>query len=156
MMINKKVKIFVRPLCLIMLFCMMAVTSNCALATISAFKYSKETTIEDDDGAAVGNDPEELFSVDDQITLAWDAPPSAVDTYKVLLRVHDTQDWLLLQDNISAAAPLEYTVLHEPALNGLWDFGVVAVDDMGEESVVHNSMDVTADPSSGWYLIWDY
>ena len=94
--------------------------------------------------------------MDDRITLAWDAPPSAVDTYKVLLRVHDTQDWLLLQDNISAAAPLEYTVLHEPALNGLWDFGVVAVDDMGEESVVHTSMDVTADPSSGWYLIWDY
>ena len=156
MMINKKVRIFVRTLYLIMLFCIIAVASSCALATISSFKYSKETNIEADDGADIGNDPEELFSVDDRITLAWDAPPSAVDTYKVLLRVHDTQDWLLLQDNISAAAPLEYTVLHEPALNGLWDFGVVAVDDMGEESVVHTSMDVTADPSSGWYLIWDY
>ena len=156
MMINKKVRIFVRPLYLIMLFCMMAVASSCALATISAFKYSKETTIETDDGAAIGTDPEELFSVDNQITLAWDAPPSAVDTYKVLLRVHDTQDWLLLQDNISAAAPLEYIVLHEPALNGVWDFGVVAVDDMSEESAVHNSLDVTADPNSGWYLIWDY
>ncbi len=112
MMINKKVRIFVSPLYLIMLFCIIAVASSCALATISAFKYSKETIKEADDGAAIGNDPEELFSVDDRITLAWDASPSAVDTYKVLLRVHDTQDWLLLQDNISAAAPLEYTVLH--------------------------------------------
>ena len=68
MMINKKVRIFVRPLYLIMLFCMIAVASSCALATISAFKYSKETTIEADDGAASGIDPEELFSVDDQIT----------------------------------------------------------------------------------------
>jgi hypothetical protein len=156
MVINKKVIIFVRPLYLIMLFCMMAVASSCTLFTISAFKYSKETTIEADDAAAIGINPEELFSVDDQITLAWDAPPSAVDTYKLLLRVHGTQDWSLLQDNISTAAPLEYTVMHEPALNGVWDFGVAAVDDMGEQSVVHNSLDVTADPNSGWYLIWDY
>ena len=119
-------------------------------------KYSKATTVEADDDAAAGSDPQELFSVDNQITLAWDAPPSAVDTYKLLFRVHGTQDWSLLQDNIPAAVPPEYTVLHEPALNGLWDFGVVAVDGMGEQSVVHNSLDVTADPDSGWYLLWDY
>ena len=155
-MINNKVRIFVRPLYLIMLFCMMAVFAGCTLPTMSDFKYARATTVEADDGAAIGIDQQELFSVDNQIVLAWDAPPSAVDTYKLLLRVHGTQDWSLLKDNISAAGPLEYTVLHEPTLNGIWDFGVVAVDDIGEQSVVHNSMDVNADPNSGWYLVWNY
>lgn len=151
---NEKVSSFVRLFYLIMVPCIMTVASSCALPTNGAFQYSEETNI--DDGADIGNDPRDLYSSENQITLTWEAPPSTVDTYKMVLRVHDTQDWLLLQEDIPAADPLEYIVLHEPALNGVWDFGVVAVDDMSEESAVHNSLDVTADPNSGWYLIWDY
>ena len=153
-MINKKVRIFVRFHYLIRLLCIMAIASSCALPSNGSFQYPEETPKDDD--TVIGMDPQDLFSTADTNILAWDAPPFAVDTYKVLLRVHNTEDWLLLQDNISAAGVLEYIVLHEPTLNGVWDFGVVAVDDMSEESAVHNSLDVTADPNSGWYLIWDY
>ena len=38
-----------------------------------------------------------------QVTLAWDAPPSAVAAYELFFRIHDTADWYTLADDLPAA-----------------------------------------------------
>jgi hypothetical protein len=127
--------------------------SGCALYGLIAFRHELLGVIDSASDQNMGSDPTEIASSSDQVTIAWDAPPSAVDSYKVLFRIHDTQDWYLL-NQIPAVADPDYTVLHADLGNGIYDFGIIAVDTEGQESLVHFSLEETADPSAGWYLAW--
>ena len=89
----------------------------------------------------------------DQLTLQWDSPPSAVDHYTVFFRVHGTPDWVTLADVPAAPMP-ECTVAHTTLGDGEFDFAVVAVDASEMWSSYHTSLDVTAQPQSGWYVSW--
>jgi hypothetical protein len=88
-----------------------------------------------------------------EVTLAWDAPPSEIATYKIFYRSHESGSWILF-DEIPADDDPEYTLFHGDFGNGDYDFGVVAVDPETEESAMHTSLDDTAQPESGWYLSW--
>jgi hypothetical protein len=89
----------------------------------------------------------------EQITLAWDAPPEAVSSYDVYCRSHGTSSWQVM-GSVSAVPQPEYTVLHSTLGNGEYDFAVIAVNDQGDRSDYHTSLDPTAQPDTGWYLVW--
>jgi len=89
----------------------------------------------------------------EEVTLAWDPPPSDIATYKIFYRSHESGSWILF-DEIPADDDPEYTLYHGDFGNGEYDFGVVAVNAETEESAMHTSLDDTAQPASGWYLSW--
>ncbi len=93
------------------------------------------------------------------ITLAWDPPPveeanpfQPVVSYKVYYRIHGMDDWIFL--GVPADKYLEYTVFHSDLGNGSYDFAVSAVHVYDRESGLHSSLDITSDPTGGWYIIW--
>jgi hypothetical protein len=88
-----------------------------------------------------------------QITLQWDPPPEAVSTYRVYSRTHGGSQWTLLGEAPAASQP-EYTIQQTTVGKGEFDFAVVAVDLGGVSSEFHTSLDATADPTSGWYVVW--
>jgi hypothetical protein len=96
---------------------------------------------------------EPLTSSAAQITLEWDAPPEAVTSYDVYSRSHGASLWQVL-GSVSAVPQPEYTILHSALGNGEYDFAVVAVNDQGDRSDYHTSLDPTAQPDTGWYLEW--
>ncbi len=96
---------------------------------------------------------EKVVCTEDQVTLAWDPPPSEVTSYKIFYRSHESGSWILF-DETSAEDNPEYTLYHSDFGNGDFDFGVIAVDDSAEESSIHSSLDPTAQPHNGWYLSW--
>jgi hypothetical protein len=110
-------------------------------------------------GLELPENPPEQFGADqilyteDQLTLAWDPPPSDVTGYKVFYRPHSTGAWTLIEE-IPATANPEYTLYYSDFGNGEYDFGVVAVDAETSESAMHTSLDDTAQPENGWYLSW--
>ena len=89
----------------------------------------------------------------EEITLAWDPPPSEIASYKIFYRSHASGSWILL-DEIPTDDDPEYTLFHGDFGNGDYDFGVIAVNTETAESVMHTSLDDTAQPESGWYLSW--
>jgi hypothetical protein len=105
-------------------------------------------TIPDPDSGA-----EKVLCSSEEITLAWDAPPSAIASYKIYYRSHESGSWILF-DEIAADDNPEYTLYHGDFGDGDYDFGVVAVDAETEESAMHTSLDDTAQPACGWYLSW--
>ena len=120
----------------ILLLCSVVITtSGCVLYALTAFKYAREGGQDLTENQETGSDPAEVLSSEAQITLAWDPPPSAVDTYKLLFRIHDTQDWYLIEQITAEPSP-QYTVLNDDLGNGMFDFGVKAVDSGSEESVL--------------------
>ncbi len=126
---------------------------SCMLYGAIAFRHELEGVLDSADSQNIGANPKELLSSDEEITIAWDKPPSAVDSYKVLYRIHDTQDWYLINQVLAVEDP-EYSLLHIDFGNGVYDFGVKAVDSEAEESVLHFSLETTADPDTGWFIIW--
>ena len=147
MTLNYKDKL---PLFLIMASLLILTFSGCPLYTMAAFKHELEG---EKPGGQIGADPIEVFSDQLQVTLAWDPPPSAVDSYKILFRIHGTEEWFLL-NQIPAVPTPEIIVAQADLGNGMFDFGVIAIDSGGLESVIHISLDVTAEPDTGWYLTW--
>ena len=131
---------------------------GCALPDMQRFSEDGEKATEA--GSAIPSIPpavQEILSSADQITLAWDAPPS-VDTYRVYYRMHGTSTWTLIEEIVPIPSP-EYIVYHKSVGpsgldNGAYNFAVTAVSS-GEESQVHSSLDQTAIPATGWYLVWD-
>ena len=108
---------------------------------------------------AVG-DSMELVEKSAKLTLAWDPPltdflnrPTEVTSYRIYCREHGTQYWRFLGE-IPATAHPEYTVQHSQLGNGLYDFAVRAVTSLGRMSEMHTSLDSSADPVSGWYVLW--
>jgi hypothetical protein len=87
-----------------------------------------------------------------QITLAWDPSTGEVAGYRVFLRIHGTNDWVLLAQ-VPADPNPRYTVAHSALRNGEFDFGIVAGYDSGQ-SPLHTSPDPSASPTKGWYLKW--
>lgn len=95
----------------------------------------------------------------DQVTLAWDPPEAAADavpvaSYRLYYRAHKSAAWILLTEVTATDAP-EYTVTSTALTPDNYDFAVTSVGVNGLESEYHTSLDRTADPPSGWYLIWN-
>jgi hypothetical protein len=65
---------------------------------------------------------------------------------------------MLIEEELSATPSPEYMLDNDDIGNGIFDFGVVAkdLDSETEESALHSSLDVTAQPDTGWYLVWMY
>ena len=96
---------------------------------------------------------EKKITSEAQITLAWDPPSTPLQSYNIYYRVHDEVFWNLLAE-IPATAEPQYTISIDDIGPGTYDFGVSAVDQDDNESALHTSLDITADPKSGWYLSW--
>ncbi len=125
---------------------------NCALPDFEEFSDEATTAA----AAQKAGVLQEIPIDSEEITLTWDPPPSAIKEYKVLYRDHGTTGWT--EKAVIPAVPSpEYTFLHsDPDLgNGAYDFAVIAVDNDDIESAIHNSLDGTASPSSGWYIVWN-
>jgi hypothetical protein len=121
-------------------------TSGCSLYLLQNLGGTS-SSIDPETGA------EKIICTEEQITLAWDPPPSEISTYKIFYRLHESGSWILF-DGIPAEDNPEYTLYHADFGNGDFDFGVVAVDGETAESSIHSSLDPTAQPHNGWYLSW--
>ena len=94
-----------------------------------------------------------IQSKQDTVTIAWDPPATPVEAYRIYYREHGDVMWIPL-DEITATGSPEY-VLHIADFGaGTYDFGVSSVDPSDQESDIHTSLDITADPTTGWYLEW--
>ncbi len=105
-------------------------------------------------------EPSKLVINTEYIQLEWDPPPVdeeydflPVVSYKIYYRIHGMNDWILL-DLIPAEQNPRYTVYHSEVGNGSYDFAVSAVYLSDIESLIHSSLDTSADPIGGWYIIW--
>ena len=86
------------------------------------------------------------------ITLTWDPPDTPVTAYRIYYSEHEFESWIPL-DEIAAAEPPEYEVMHANVGDGSFDFAVTSVY-AGQESELHSSLDGTAAPARGWYVEW--
>ena len=119
-----------------------AVLSGCAMYDPGVFGDVKP-----------GGDVRMKTSMESEITLEWDPPSSPVNLYRIYYRNHGAALWNFLAE-ISEAAEPQYTIDINDIGPGTYDFGVSAVDLDDQESGLHTSLDVTADPSTGWFLSW--
>jgi hypothetical protein len=88
----------------------------------------------------------------DTITLEWDPSPAA-STYRLYYSQHDADRWYPLGELPGSEDPV-FVVHHDYVGNGDFDFGVSAVNDLGIESRLHTSHDVTSSPVGGWHVRW--
>lgn len=131
---------------------------GCPMYTAVGFKYA-ESSEGGGDSQSIGDDPDKIETTEDAVILAWDSASPDVDYYRLSFRIHganppDSVPWYVIQDNIPADMNPEYPV--DRVGSGAFDFGVVAKDSEAEneESALHSSLDITAQPDTGWYLIW--
>ena len=124
-----------------------ATTSGCSLYMLQSLE------IPDDDPPDPGTGAQKVLCSTEEVTLAWDPPPSDIASYKIFYRSHESGSWILY-DEIPANDDPEYTLYYGDFGNGDYDFGVVAVNAETEESAMHTCLDDTAQPESGWYLSW--
>jgi hypothetical protein len=106
--------------------------------------------------AFLQHQPDEIASIANQLTLAWNPPASGasqVVSYTIQYRAHGTSAWHTLV-TIPATSQPSYTVLHSAMGNGSFDFAVSSIDSTGATSPLHTSLDPSANPSSGWYVTW--
>lgn len=108
----------------------------------------------------VFEDPNQIVVNSDHITLSWDSPDtssqeSSVTSYKIFYREHNTSKWSLLEEKTDLS-DLSYRINHKDLGNGEYDFAVSAVYNNSAESNYHTSLDVTANPNTGWYVLWLY
>ncbi len=96
----------------------------------------------------------------ESITLAWDPPagsfplpPLAVVMYRVYYRQHGSGGWVFLSETPASSHP-EVSLHHSDFGDGSYDFSVSAVNSLGQESSLHTSLDSSADPYGGWYIVW--
>ena len=98
-----------------------------------------------------------IFFTANQLTLSWNPPAtgsSSIVSYVISYRVHGTPGWTTLA-TVAAAAQPSYVVTHSAIGNGSFDFAVVALTSSGAKSTMHTSLDSTAVPNTGWFLIWE-
>jgi hypothetical protein len=96
----------------------------------------------------------------ESLTIAWDPPrvlfpaaPLAISFYKVYFSRHGAADWSCI-GLVPASGNPTFTLDHSRLGDGTFDFAVRAVDGRGEESTLHSSLDASADPFGGWFIIW--
>jgi hypothetical protein len=104
--------------------------------------------------------PMEIQHRSSKLTLAWDPPATdlpgtatEVVSYVLYYREHGTDYWHVL-DHIAASRRPEYTLEVSRVGEGLYDFGVRALSVNGMASPLHSSLDNSADPISGWFVLW--
>ena len=148
-MFQKLSKAAFLPVLALLLCCLV----GCPMYTAVAFKYAKAGD-DPGGGGSLGDDPSGLTSSAAEVTLAWDPPPSPVQTYKLFFRIHDTSTWYSLLPDVTAGPSPEYTVQYDDVRSGIFDFGVKAVNE-DAESNMHISVETTAQPDTGWYLVWE-
>ena len=127
--------------------------SGCPMYTMVAFKHDKAA--DQPGGGSLGDYPSEVKSVSTEITLAWDPPPTPIQSYELFFRIHDAADWYSLAAGLPDDPEPEYTVQHAAVGNGIFDFGVKAVNAEAVESSMHQSLETSAQPDTGWYLVWE-
>lgn len=94
------------------------------------------------------------------VTLAWDAPQAArssgaVSGYRVYARPRGSSYWRYLGSVEPSTNPsFTITVGNGPLEYGRYEFAVTTVSSDGRESAKHTSLDMGADPASGWYVDW--
>ena len=137
---------------LILIAVIFAATSGCSLYMLQNLEATGSTPDPDPDPVPDG-DAEKVLCTTDEVTLAWDPPPSDIASYKIFYRSHETGSWILF-DETSADDDPEYTLYYGDFGNVVYDFGVVAVNAETAESDMHTCLDDTAQPESGWYLSW--
>lgn len=93
----------------------------------------------------------------DTFTLYWDsADPNPADpavSYNLYFRTHGTYPWTFLAS--TGGLEESFTVSSALLAHGSYDFAVSAVTASGAESEPHTSLDDTADPATGWYVVWE-
>jgi hypothetical protein len=136
----------------------MLLASGCSLFLMGQLKGRTGTETGEEPGEEPGEQPGSGFaqftSENDTVTIAWDPPAGEVASYKLFYRQHETGTWNLVTE-IPAQSDPSVTLNHADFGNGSFDFGVEAVAAGGAESPMHTSLDNTAQPTSGWYLIWN-
>ena len=132
--------------------------SGCSLLLMSQWKQGSGTSSGTGTGEGSGEEAGSGFTQyaieNETVTVAWDPPAGDVVSYKLFYRLHETGTWSLVAE-VPAQSDPSITLNHADFGNGSFDFGVVAVADGGAESPMHTSLDNTAQPTSGWYLIWN-
>ena len=105
-------------------------------------------------------EPSQRVIESEYIQLEWDPPHGdeenallPVVLYKIYYRVHGMEDWVVL-DLIPAEQNPKYIVYHSDLGNGSYDFAVSAVQINDIESQLHSSLDISAVPIGGWYIMW--
>ena len=119
-----------------------AVLSGCAMYDPGVFEEVKP-----------GGEVRMKTSIESEITLEWSPSSSSVKSYRIYYRDHGAVFWIFLDEIPEIAAP-QYTININDIGAGSYDFGVSAVGLDDQESGLHTSLDVTADPSTGWFLSW--
>ena len=94
------------------------------------------------------------WTYDDLLRLLNSVYPTVEERAKLFFRIHDTAGWYSLVEGVAADPAPEYTVQHSALGSGIFDFGVVAVNAESAESSMHVSLQTTAEPETGWYLVW--
>jgi len=150
-MAGKSVKI----LLLSLLAGLLLYLAGCTMYMAVAFRYSTAEVAGGGGEEHGATDPQEVSSTAAEVTLAWDPPPSSIAAYRVLFRIHDCSSWYSLDDDLAAEPAPEFTVQHTAVGSGIFDFGVIAVDAEDAESAMHLSLETTAQPDTGWYLVWE-
>jgi hypothetical protein len=93
------------------------------------------------------------------ITLQWDPPvsgplaASSIAFYYVYYCKHSTRAWHFIGQAPASSSP-RLKVAHDDLGCGEFDFAVSTIMLSGMESDFHTSLDFSADPVGGWYLIW--
>jgi hypothetical protein len=143
-MLKKLNKVFLKFVisCLFIVGLICVVFSGCAMYDPGIFEDVKP-----------GGEVRMKTSSESEITLAWSPTSSPVKLYRIYYRDHGAAFWNFLAEIPEAAEP-QYTISINDIGPGTYDFGVSAVDIDDQESGLHTSLDVTADPSTGWFLSW--
>ena len=134
------------------LIIVMSFLSACSMPTITRLASNEAPNT----SVIPGIHPQAISSTDSTITLEWDYyTVIPVESFNLYYKAHSEGNWILVDTIVYSLTP-EFTIDHSQMGNGSWDFGITAVDSEGIESDKHSSLDHTASPATGWYLIWDY
>lgn len=60
----------------------------------------------------------------------------------------------MLLGEVPATEHPQYTIHHEDVGDGVFDFAVSSVNNLGAESARHTSLDFTSSPVGGWHIRW--
>lgn len=102
----------------------------------------------------------EIVVKGESFTLAWDPggpeipnDPNFVVRYNIYYRNHGSYYWRFLMKIESSGNP-ECLITDKEIDYGRYDFAVSAINEQGETSALHSSLDSSANPFSGWYINW--
>lgn len=88
----------------------------------------------------------------ESFVIAWEPPELAITGYRIYARLYGTYSWTLL-DEIAPAIKPEFTIGTDLLAYGEYELAVSSMN-IDRESDLHSSMDDTAQPSAGWYVVW--